>query len=135
MEQPLVIIADPNNDRAEATGNALNGGFEVVRIRNAREALAAIRARRPAAVVVDFPFPLDGGCLAWSLHGDPATADIPVVAFSGWDFPRTRRKAREYGCRVFVPHADGTDGVARAVRELLEREPVPEPAPEPESAV
>ncbi len=125
MEQQLIVIADPNNDRAEAIGNALNGGFEVVRIRNAREAYGEIRSRRPAAVVVDFPFPMDGGCLTWTLNGDPDTADIPVVAFSAWNFPRTRGKAKEYGCSAFVPHSDGPDGLARAVTDVLEREPDP----------
>ena len=108
MQKPLILIADPNNDRAEAVETAL----------------AEVRSRRPDAVVVDFPFPLNGTCLSVALRDHPDTADIPVVAFSSWDFPRTRDKAREYGCHAFVPHTRGPDGLARAVADLLEREPV-----------
>lgn len=123
MNKPLIIIADPNEARAEIVGAALGDDLEVLRFRTAEEAYEEIRSRRPAAVIVDFPLPLEGVCLSRALSEDPRTSSIPVVAFSGWDFPRTRDKAREYGCAAFVPQAQGADGLSQAVSRLLEQEP------------
>lgn len=123
MNKPLIIIADPNEARAEIVGAALGESLQVLRYRTAEEAYPEIRSRRPAAVVIDFPLPLEGVCLSRALNEDPRTSSIPVVAFSGWDFPRTRDKAREYGCAVFVPQSDGAEELARAVNGLLEQEP------------
>lgn len=123
MEKPFIIIADPSADRAAALEEALGPGCDCLAIRDVGAALREVRARRPAAVIVDFPFPGDEGqCLSEVLGDDPATAAVPVVAHSGWDFPRTRARAKSFGCRAFVPHQRGPDAVARAVEELLEGE-------------
>ena len=119
MGKPLVIIADPNNSRADAIRDAFNGYVEIQRIRDPHEAYAEIRSLKPAAVVVDFPFPLNGRCLSNALRDDPITAHIPIIAFSGWDFPRTRAKAEEYGCDCFVSYAQGPEGVIEAVRSVI----------------
>lgn len=123
MEKPFIIIADPNETRAAALVEALGPAFDCLTVHDVQGALHEIRDRLPAAIVVDFPFPTgQGRCLTDALNGDPATAAIPLVAHSGWDFPRTRSKARDFGCDAFVAHQHGPEAVVRTLDELLGRE-------------
>ena len=120
MQKPLVIIVDGSQERAQSIGDALGSEYETRWVGAAREALEEIRASRPTAVVVDFPFPMDDRrCLSHVLHEDRATAEIPVVAYSAWDFSNTRAKARALGCEAFVGRTAGPEGVARTLQEVV----------------
>jgi CheY-like chemotaxis protein len=97
---------------------ALPVGMQVTELDTGDAALARIRTAGAAAVVVDFPIPLrDGGTLTEALKSDPALAGIPVIAYSGWGFARTRATARRLGCYGFLtPHDSDQD-----LRHVLER--------------
>ncbi|MFO7892347.1 MAG: response regulator [Longimicrobiales bacterium] len=120
MHKPLIIIADPDADRSESIAATFNGSYACIRVKDANEALAEAKDRRPAAVVLDFPFPVsEGRCLSVALREDADTAGIPIVAYSGWNFTKTRAKAEKLGCSTFIAHEDGPEAVVEAVNELV----------------
>ena len=120
MERPLIVIVDAYAERAQPLEEALSSDFDCLSTYDAAEALEEIRRARPVAVVVDFPFPTaERRCLSAVLKDDPETADTAILAYSAWDFPRTREKAAQLGCSTFIARSDGPEAVARALDELL----------------
>ena len=120
MERPLIVIVDGYEERARPVEEELCRNFDCLSIYSAEEALGEIRRARPAAVIVDFPFPTaDRRCLSAVLQDDPELSGIPVVAYSAWDFPKTREKAAALGCDSFVARAKGPEALARVIDEML----------------
>lgn len=119
----LVVVRDAA--RRMALDRALAERFDVTTAENVADALGRARTLQPLAIVLDFPFPATsagGGsrCLSTLLKEDRATRDIPVVAYSGWDFARTRSKAAEYGCAAFVSHEAGERAILEALAPLVQ---------------
>ena len=126
MDKPLIVIVDAYAERAQPLEEELSRDFDCLSTYDAAEALREIRRGRPAAVVIDFPYPTEARrCLSAVLKEDPETSSTPIVAYSTWDFPRTREKAAELGCSTFIARSDGPEAVARAIDELIavSREP------------
>jgi CheY-like chemotaxis protein len=81
MADTLVVVAGSNPDLLEQVSTQLSKrGYEVASAVDGQQALETIRARRPAAAVLDWVMPvLQGPKVCALLKADPATADIPVV--------------------------------------------------------
>lgn len=126
MYKPLLVIVDQDPDARARTAELFAERYHCFVTGSAEEALASIRADHPVAVVVDFPIPLrSGGCLAAAINRDPETSHVPVVAYSSWNYPRTRATAREYGCAEFVARSAGPEALVAAVdRATGTREPM-----------
>jgi DNA-binding response OmpR family regulator len=81
MAETLIVIAESNPDVRDQISTELSKrGYEVATAADGQQALEAIRARRPAAAVLDWIMPgLQGPRACAQLKADPETADIPVV--------------------------------------------------------
>jgi response regulator RpfG family c-di-GMP phosphodiesterase len=82
----LLLVDDDPGLRAllRATLDAVD--VEVEEAEDAPSALAAIRRRRPDAIVLDVNLPgMDGLAFARQLRGDRTTKEIPIVVLSGSD--------------------------------------------------
>jgi CheY-like chemotaxis protein len=90
--RPTVVVAEDGVDTLTMLGLMLElRGFDVVLTVDGRDALAAVLAHRPAAVVSDMNMPhLDGLELCRALRALPEGASLPVVLWSsaGSDDPR-----------------------------------------------
>lgn len=125
MYKPLLIIVDQNLETLAETERLFADRFECVGIASPEDALESIRHRGPAAVVVDFPMPLRaGGCLSAAIKDDPGTSDVPVVAYSSWDFANTRNKAVSIGCAAFVARSAEASELEAAVERAATGESV-----------
>jgi len=77
----LILVVDDAADILEIATIALRdvGGYEVRTARNGEEAVAAVRAHRPDAIVLDVSMPvLDGPATVVALH-EAGFGDVPVV--------------------------------------------------------
>ncbi len=76
-----VVLADDDPMQLKlATFRLSRLGFIVDSVRNGREALVAIRAKRPDIIVSDVMMPeLDGFALAIELRKDPAYREVPLL--------------------------------------------------------
>ena len=81
MTRHVLVVDDDATIREIASISLAHfGGFEVEQADGGEAGLAAARARRPDAVLLDVMMPgLDGPSVLRALREDPGTADVPVV--------------------------------------------------------
>ena len=110
-----ILIADDNADMRDYLRRLVGPRWAVETVANGRQALDAIRARRPDLVITDVMMPeLDGFGLIAAVRADPALRDLPVIMLSA----RAGEDARIEGLQ-----AGATDYLGKpfASRELLVR--------------
>ncbi len=109
-------------------------GFEVELASDGATALAAIRQRRPDAVVSDVMMPeLDGFGLAMALRSDPALATLPLLLVtSSYVEPNDRDLARRAGATDLVVRTPELTELIGLLRATLAR-PVESPVLPPEA--
>lgn len=81
---PIVVLAEDNEDTRRVYGLILRHyGYRVEEAITGEAAIELIRRIRPALVLMDIGLPgIDGWQASRLLKADPATAAIPVIAFS-----------------------------------------------------
>ena len=81
-----VLIADDNSDAAASLAICLEiDGHEVQVVHEGQTALAAFRAQRPDAVLLDIGMPgLDGYEVARRMRAESGAAPLSLVAITGW---------------------------------------------------
>jgi CheY-like chemotaxis protein len=78
-------------------------GYDVVEAQDADSALRLAREQHPDLVLMDVMLPdVDGLCVTRSLHDDPSTKDIPVVAVTAKAMRDDEARALEAGCVAYV---------------------------------
>ncbi len=120
--RPLVLVVDDNVDIAVlVTIHVERLGCRVITAHDGAEALALVRERRPALVVLDVMMPLLNGYEVCKLvRTDPETREIPIVLLTarqggGDELYGERVGAQRYLRKPFEP-----DGLREAIRELLQ---------------
>jgi DNA-binding response OmpR family regulator len=95
-------------------------GYRVAEATTAAELERSLRARRPALMVLDIQLPdADGRDVLAKLKKAPATADIPVLVWSG-RFPDSDRLiALELGAEDFVEKGPPSQLLTKIERILL----------------
>lgn len=94
---PKVLIVDDDEDMLVSTQLVLEHlGYEVVTVRDAVDVPETVAREQPGLILQDLKMDnLNLSGLLASLRTDPATADIPIVFFSGQS--DLERKARRHG--------------------------------------
>ena len=78
-----VLIVDDNRDLRTFLGSLLSPHYDVQTVSDGREALEAVRDRKPDLVLSDVMMPnLDGLGLVRALREDPETRTLPVILLS-----------------------------------------------------
>jgi len=98
-----ILVIDDNVDAAETVGELLRlmGHFAVV-AHSGAQGVNLAREHVPDIALVDLGMPgMDGLSVARLLRADPATADIALVALTGWGQKDDRERTRQAG---FVDH-------------------------------
>jgi signal transduction histidine kinase len=112
---PRILVADDNADMCAYLMRLLSPSWEVETVTDGKQALAAIRTRRPDLVLSDVMMPgLDGLALLRTLRAEPGTATIPIILISA----RAGEEARAEGLK-----AGADDYLVKpfVARELLAR--------------
>jgi CheY-like chemotaxis protein len=118
----LVVDDNPTNLKLVAFVVSANG-YEVASAIDAPSALAALRAHKPAVVLVDIQLPgIDGLELTRMIRRDPALADIAIIAVTAYAMKGDREKALEAGCDDYVTKPIDTRAlpgiIAKHVRDV-----------------
>jgi PAS domain S-box-containing protein len=94
-----ILVVDDNRDAADSLGMLLElDGALVQVVYDGRSALAAARARRPDAVLLDLGMPgMDGYEVARQLRADEALQGLRIVALTGWGQQADRERTRAAG--------------------------------------
>jgi CheY-like chemotaxis protein len=94
-----ILVVDDSKDGADSLAMVLKMlGADSDVAYDGPSALEAIRANRPAVVLLDIGMPgMDGYEVAARIRADPACRDVRLVALTGWGSEEERRRSREAG--------------------------------------
>jgi two-component system, cell cycle response regulator DivK len=97
-----VLVVEDNPLNLKLVRDVLQvAGYEVLEARSGEEGLEVARAAVPDLVLMDLQLPgIDGVEALHRLRGDPAVADVPVVAVTAFAMAEDRARA----------YAEGFDG-------------------------
>lgn len=123
QDRPLVLIVDDYEEGREICAEYLSfRGYGVLTAEDGVEALEKSRQYHPDVILMDLSLPrLDGWETTRRLKGDPATADIPVIALTAHALSSARQKAIEAGCDEVVTKPCIPKDLEEEVRRQLER--------------
>ena len=95
-------------------------GYQVFTALDGGEALQKVQEARPDVAVLDIMMPgIDGFRVCRFLRGNPATADLPVLMFTGRSGPRDLVSAFESGADDYLTKSVSIDEVVSRVKALL----------------
>lgn len=99
-----VLLVDDQLELRAIHGTYLREhGFHVLTAGDGESALATARAESPDIILLDHSLPRRMGIdVARELHGDPLTADIPIVMVTAHAYGAVGQKARAAGCVAFL---------------------------------
>ncbi len=117
----LVLLADDDDALRAVFARVLeDGGFEVVTAADGAEACERAAARKPDLVLMDLNMPvLDGLGATARLKADPATAAIPVLAFTSAAMPHEVQLGLEAGCDGYIVKPVEPNELVGRLREWL----------------
>jgi len=97
-----------------------DAGFSAILIQDSLKAQDAIKAEKPALVILDILMPgIDGLTLLHRLKSDPETKDIRAIVVSGKSFEAEKTRARQYGAEAFIEKPYDVDNFGRQITDLL----------------
>jgi len=84
-------------------------GFEVTLVPEAIAGLVLAKKEKPDLIILDILLPREDGIFFLTeMKKDPEISNIPVVAFSNYDNPETRKRAKELGASDYLLKTDYT---------------------------
>ena len=103
MPKKILLIEDEKILSEMYEDKLTEVGFKVISVREAKEGLNVAKKEKPDLIILDILLPRENGIefLNW-LRGDPEISSIPVLAFSNFDDPETKRKAFQFGVKDYL---------------------------------
>ena len=117
----VLIVDDDENNRRICSAFLGHMGYRVLEAADGVSAIAISRAERPQVVLLDIVLPvMDGYEIARRLKMDPATAHIPIIAFTADVLDGALNRAREAGADWFLAKPVELRHIATAVMRALD---------------
>ena len=128
----LIVLVEDEPDIVRLVSHYLEkDGFDVEAALTGPQGLAAIRRRKPAAVILDVMLPdLDGYEVCKRLRSDPATAQVPIIMLTAKGDETARVVGLEVGADDYVTKPFSPKELLARVRALLRRATPPAPPSE-----
>lgn len=116
-----VLVVDDFTDAREMYREYLASvGYEVIEATNGEEAVERAIDSTPDVILMDLALPvMDGLEATRRIKADERTADIPIVAMSGFDLAVVPGDANLAGAVAFVAKPCFPHEVVQAIREAL----------------
>ncbi|MGC4073279.1 MAG: response regulator [Nibricoccus sp.] len=120
MKRTVLLIEDNDANRYLARFILEKNGFEVVQASNGAEGVRLALERPPHLVLMDIEMPeMDGYEAAGRLRANPATAQVPIMAFTSYAHPSDRERALTQGFSDYLEKPFEVDEFIRRVTRLL----------------
>jgi DNA-binding response OmpR family regulator len=115
MPQILIVDDEPETCRVMARLFARRG-WTSASVHDASDALAALRADRPDALLLDVMMPgMDGFQVLAAIRADPDVAGVPVLIYSARHDQATADRAMAAGADDYIPKLTSAAQVCRRV--------------------
>ena len=101
--EKILIIEDEKILAEMYRDKFTQAGFEVVLAFDSKEGLEMTKKEKPDLIILDILLPKENGItfLTW-LRETPEISSLPVVAFSNYDDPETKKRALELGVKDYL---------------------------------
>lgn len=121
----ILIVEDAPDNRTIAELILRDAGYNVTSVSDGASALVAAAAKHPDVILMDLSLPhLDGWEATRRLKSDPATSDIPVIAFTAHALPNDIERARACGCSSIIAKPFEIDYFLSQVRAFVKQRPI-----------
>ena len=115
-----MVVDDNDVNRQLARVMLEQAGCHVVTAADGDEGLLTARASAPDLIFLDLAMPkMDGYAVARALKGDPATAEIPIVALTAMAMPGDEDKAYAAGIDGYLTKPIESHQLEATLREYL----------------
>ncbi|MEM6448311.1 MAG: response regulator [Cyanobacteria bacterium P01_D01_bin.123] len=116
-----VLLVDDTLSQLELlSGYLRSGGFTVVSVSDAKDALAKVEQVKPDAIVTDLVMPgMSGLEFCRNLKKNPATESVPIVACSTKNQDIDRLWAMKQGVAAYVTKPCTQDELVKAVKSVV----------------
>jgi DNA-binding response OmpR family regulator len=121
MAKKILLIEDEKILAEMYREKFTQAGFEVFLAFDAKEGLELAKKEKPDLIVLDILLPKENGItfLSW-LRKELEISSIPVVTFSNYDDPETKREAFRLGVKDYLIKTNYTPSeVVAKVKQLL----------------
>jgi len=110
MSQKILVVDDDADIRMLLSRFLKEKGYAIVIAGDGMTAIDSARKEKPALIILDLVLPMgDGFTVMQRLKQIPATAEIPIIAFSGKDVEAQRQRALKAGANIFMSKPIKTD--------------------------
>ncbi|HEU0047230.1 MAG TPA: response regulator [Nitrososphaera sp.] len=126
MKKKILIVED-NEDSLEILGlRATAIGYQVIKARNSKEAIAFAEAEGPDLIFMDMELPdADGIKTTATLKQNPKTSHIPVVALTAWMCELWREKALKVGIVSYLLKPVSPQTLKQTIEKFTNGSPSP----------
>ena len=116
-----ILVVDDNVTNLKLIEYLLKAkGYDVLTAIDADSALDAVRAQRPALVLMDLQLPgMDGLELTRQLKQDPATRHIVILAVTAYAMKGDEERARSAGCDGYIAKPINTRTLADEINAVV----------------
>ncbi len=123
----LILSVDDEQDVTRLVAFHLRrAGYDVMTAANGREALDAVRERRPTLILLDLMLPdIDGFGVCEILRGQPDTATIPIILLTAWATPDARNLGLDLGALDYLTKPFSPRDLVARVNQLVHGDPGP----------
>jgi len=121
MAKKILIIEDEKILAEMYRDKFTQAGLKVYLAFDSKEGLALAKKEKPDLIILDILLPKENGIvfLTW-LRKDSEISSIPVVAFSNYDDPATKRQAAKLGVKDYLIKTSYTpQEIVEKIREYL----------------
>jgi two-component system cell cycle response regulator DivK len=119
----ILLVEDTQDNRAIAELILRDAGHTVLSVADGESGMAAAAALHPDLILMDLALPLvDGWEATRRLKSDPATRDIPVVAFTAHVLQEDADRAREAGCVAVIAKPFEINTLLDQIEALVEQQ-------------
>ena len=126
MKKKILIVED-NEDSLEILGLRVTAiGYQVIKARNSKEAIAFAEAEGPDLIFMDMELPdVDGVKTTTILRQNPKTSRIPVVALTAWMSELWREKASKVGIVNYLLKPVSPQTLKQTIEQFTNGSPSP----------
>lgn len=117
-----ILIIDDDDDVRQIARLSLGrlGGMDVIEAGGGEEGCRKARDERPDGILLDMMMPvMDGPATLAALHGDPRTADIPVIFLTAKALPAEVARLMTLGSRGVLTKPFDPKVLVTQVKDLL----------------
>lgn len=120
MSESMILVVEDNVSTRALLQQMLElEGYDVVAVGDGVSALARIRERTPALVILDVMMPgVDGVTVLKQIREDEATRELPVIMLTALDDPESTWKGWTAGCHYYMTKPFDPEDIIKVVNDL-----------------